>query len=1156
MNPIKKLKNRRGTTLIEVLLVVALMLILLGIAMPDLISESRAIKFAGMNDNARAVAVAVQSKLYGLKNRGTAVGSDYWTLNEKAAKEIDADISIGGVDKTVKYIANFGENGKSGGKYLSGAMTDSELLKKGKIVVVYDPETADVIATYYSEKPFDVETLFPVASEPYLEKNVIGSYLGYGASLPENKIGMPGFTIAWRYDDELYIELKMSGNPDISLLTKRLGLEIFAEIPDPEEVTKKADVLIYAEGMFASDYPTADAGQIKAETTLFNLDVIQKNGGYLRFALDSMIMGNAYYGNLRSYLRHQTNPEIVSAATGLLYPRESIADWFNKTVNPYLEFGKNEGLTSESVYNFVTGGNKPITEIIGVDKPVRLRVELHVLSDTSSGAKGSESAFLYAADDENVIPMKRRSQNITPYFYAYSQLDNTVTLSSMRDLNNLHYVFQSDNNISRAVLSSDIDEQQFYDKLIAVRHELRKKDKSSAVAEWGYGSTWATGSIEASYCDKETFTLSGKNPDGGSYAISCFRLGQSPDPGGLFKYARNCTFEDLDIVNPLVQKNGSSRAFMLQEKTEDPMYVTGINMNWGDTVSGALVGVAVNCTFRNVRAYIDPKRALLVENNDDGTSKGRQGVTDYRVTGVVVGGLVGIAIGNEGKPTMFENCSASLLVEPEKLRSPAECVYAGGLVGLAMGQVEIKNSYAASQLSGYYAGGLVGGTGSGSWKYNLNSVDRGGSAYGSLSIFDSFAAGSMMYNIRVGGGLIGHAANVGTVSGCYSAVNWKILPPVAYGTYKGDKKNFYIYQKELDFPVTANVLARFKVKGDVFSKQGADCGGIPCSETTLEAKLIKKGDPQSKWAKANTTRTWAWTEYAQFDPYADLSSYPFPMPAGNTDFYGVWVRLYDEGESITEAPPAFCPEFEGFYVAYYYIDFNSAVFRFVDGGAVISLTRKIELTEDNEIAIKFKYDGDKMVKLQTDGVTLEGGNEVYWAHDVIMQDKDLFGQGADGATKISAKDGKIEFVSAAYYDPDYNAVKGSEFRLPDGFGKDDNFTGDNIPLMWDFCGYYFVNLIDPSSPKRYYISFKTKDGRTAQPGERFIGDTHQYGTPYQDGETMIIPSTPRDFTTIVVNETEFKNALKYGTISLSATNVTIEWDTEDGHFYVKDGVSA
>ena len=55
---------------------------------------------------------------------------------------------------------------------------------------------------------------------------------------------------------------------------------------------------------------------------------------------------------------------------------------------------------------------------------------------------------------------------------------------------------------------------------------------------------------------------------------------------------------------------------------------------------------------------------------------------------------------------------------------------------------------------------------------------------------------------------------------------------------------------------------------------------------------------------------------------------------------------------------------------------------------------------------------------------------------------------------------------------------------------------------------------------------------------------------------MIIPSTPRDFTTIVVNETEFKNALKYGTISLSATNVTIEWDTEDGHFYVKDGVSA
>lgn len=40
MDPIKKLKNKRGMTLVEVIVAVAIMTVMLGLAMPDLIPES------------------------------------------------------------------------------------------------------------------------------------------------------------------------------------------------------------------------------------------------------------------------------------------------------------------------------------------------------------------------------------------------------------------------------------------------------------------------------------------------------------------------------------------------------------------------------------------------------------------------------------------------------------------------------------------------------------------------------------------------------------------------------------------------------------------------------------------------------------------------------------------------------------------------------------------------------------------------------------------------------------------------------------------------------------------------------------------------------------------------------------------------------------
>ena len=120
MNIIKKLKSKRGITLAEVLVVVAIMAIMLSIAVPDLLAESEKIKMSAMDGYARSVAVAVQSKLYGMKNAGTAEGSEYSLLGNVAEK---ANIGTDG-EKTVKYVTNFGDKGAIGKAYLlSGALT-------------------------------------------------------------------------------------------------------------------------------------------------------------------------------------------------------------------------------------------------------------------------------------------------------------------------------------------------------------------------------------------------------------------------------------------------------------------------------------------------------------------------------------------------------------------------------------------------------------------------------------------------------------------------------------------------------------------------------------------------------------------------------------------------------------------------------------------------------------------------------------------------------------------------------------------------------------------------------------------------------------------------------------------------------------------------
>ena len=1136
MNPIGKIKNKRGITLVEVLIVVALMTIMLAIAMPNLLAETQQIKMSTLDGYARSVAVAVQSKLYGMKDAGTAVGSSYSNLNAAAKTE---SITVADEGKPVNYVCNFGENAAAGKQYLlSGMLTDTELLEKGKIVVIYDPDTANVLETYYSESEFDISALFPVATEAFLQEHMIGLYRGYGAPAPERTIGLPGFAVAWGDDDEKYLELTMKNSPDPELLDRPLGLEVYALLPNKNSVSGYDSLLIYAEGLIADEYtaesveenPASTASKtIKSEAAdTLTLRDIQNNGKKLRFVIDSMVIPSVDYDNVtvKQMLYRNTSPQYVTVADNMLYPRESLDNWLNKRFNPYISFGIDAKLyeISQDLQTKLDDANKKVTDYVAPDQKMELSVKMYVLKQNEDGTlptkKVNDAGSCYVEDTE-YASVTVTSQPATPYFYSSSGNDeNEIALASVRDLKNLKYIFETDNNVTRAQLYHDIDVDQFYKILVDVRYALIGKNLS-VKGLWPATTNADTLYVaQIPYADghgngRKSFTISGKKVSGGHYAIKNVQTGGADwARGGFIEYAKNITVEDLDVVNPKIWKIGYKADFI---KTNNNGKITGINVKWNHSVSGGLFGVAENCTFQNVHCYNDSTQNFKQEPFEAESYQPETWVPSVMATryisGSVAGGLVGIAVGTNGETTKFTNCSASTQINSYYYGAMAQCVYAGGLVGIAMGNVTIENSYAACQLSGYYSGGLVGavaenvpftfhahireGWSDDGW-YSKWEAEYTSPLRGMLTIKNSFSAGHIQRQTMVGGGLIAQIADSKSVnvSNCYSASVWEILPPIAYGTFEGDKNNYYLVQNEINVPITLNTEARFtRTAGDVFSL--SDGGG----EAVTEAEL--KGKFTSDWTNATRTLQW-WNKGNTGVPTfllptdkpgsADKTSkaYPFPMPKDNTEFRGDWNQ-----SPATEITGDFAASFSGFYCVYFKRS-DDGYQRFIDASAVYE--PEFGSTTDGLQVL------DKPV---INSVTKP--KDIWWAsqkaNDTPLAETE-FGTGVAGMTEVTVTGTNITFTGAPYYNSTYNPTKG--YVGIDHIGANE---GESRYLNWDYYGWYVSNGLLRSG----YLATSPTGGALSNSAAGFT-----------------------------VEEETFKKAIGYGDFVFDKDNATLAYDENKG----------
>lgn len=491
-----KLKSRRGTTLAEVLIVVAIMAIMLGIAMPNLLSESQAIKLSAMNGYARSVAVAVQSRLYGMKNAGISSTSSYRLFNDTVATDETLTTDEGA--KKVKYVSNFGEKGSEGKRYLfSGALTDTQLLQKGNIVVVYDPETADVLETFYSENPFNAGNLFPASTDAYLKSNTIGIYRGEGAPAPVTKTALPTPTLTMENGEELVAKIYIP-NVDAKLYNQKVAIEVF--IADKEGNR----AMIYGEGFYNMNFTPVLNGQpclygVNADAPLL-LGEIQ--GKTLKFAVDSIVLTGVPYqlvaeGGLN--LLHSTSETSVFCEEyPMLFPRASL-------LNQWLLYGSNSHYAAWIERNpEITAETLPHPNV-GDD--ITIEVVLHALTEEVS-TDGRYRKF-YDDDAEKLrkkseegFDLKAKSTGaikVNGFFESAETREDgktEVKISCVRHLQNLCFdgsmwnyhgiTDQSDKYCAKLMKDIGGDKgSSWYELLLEIRAELSKKYDEYLLQHYG-----------------------------------------------------------------------------------------------------------------------------------------------------------------------------------------------------------------------------------------------------------------------------------------------------------------------------------------------------------------------------------------------------------------------------------------------------------------------------------------------------------------------------------------------------------------------------------------------------------------------------------------------------------------------------------------------
>lgn len=230
----KKTRKNKGFTLFEVVLVVGIISVLCGIAIPAVFAARNALEIKKCDDIARQVYVAAQNQMNRMKSDGKlsefggVVCLNYSARNLKTLAAKPQDYTAADNEWQNLYYLEKGDGAIENYLIESGS-TLSGILKNGNYLVEFNPATGDVYGAFYSDNKFtydDIKKLAGRGSE-YRKK----TYLGYygGSKLTKSNADLPSMflpKIQVINKEDLYLKITCDGLRNISYSQNFLKMQL------------------------------------------------------------------------------------------------------------------------------------------------------------------------------------------------------------------------------------------------------------------------------------------------------------------------------------------------------------------------------------------------------------------------------------------------------------------------------------------------------------------------------------------------------------------------------------------------------------------------------------------------------------------------------------------------------------------------------------------------------------------------------------------------------------------------------------------------------------------------------------------------------------------------------------------------------------------
>ena len=861
MRVLKRIKERRGFSLAELLIVVAIIAILLAVAIPNVLSYYRELKITELDDDARTIFLAAQNQLTALSNSGDKLDS----IGVKITNSNRLDPAVAHPElRYVEYQAGAVSTAAAPTtpnpteglrKILPGGSVDTHF-HKYNYVIEFDTESGAVYGVWYWEKDgFEYNTHGITKyqdKQSRLKDNVMVGFYG-GDQIDRLQFSqLPYPTVQLINAEELRLVI---GVPDelgkaTGFANANVRFDVFINDKDGKQIALVEDAYLYYEKtgtvvldtLKTSEYtddPKADTDadwtvgmKYKSWVKKFeSTDTLPTPGDDI-----TLTVKMSYTGEIDG---KSLTPSTLVVTGNSLFEKVEVDSMGNKTAS--IAYGRHlqnlhDSGTSSSTGEFCSGvkDNDKITKAVQT-KDINFNA-----SNPDGTSKPENDVYYWASIYPNADPTDE-----DPYMSLHPINNNNLTgydggNHEIRNMDTSRYKYGG--------LFSCIAKAGTYANINIINPHVHLDKDATDVTD---PNTW-------------------KDPDGNDatmYAgalVGWVRMSNSAD---------KLTISNCHVYNDYREGDDPIGVGYLLDKvtygeyndtiTDPAKKVSGpFNMNGFILYDGS--GNVVSDPLTADKLYA--KRLMGLPH------------IGAPVKGSISGGMVGFVQSGNIK---IDNSSASVINIGAK--------YSGGLIGVANGTVEINNSYSAGFTYGNReVGGLI-----------------GYAAGNEITVSNCYAAGEIMNGYTKGfkGAGLFHYDNTTvtslTVNNCYATIryinadglpkkdDW-VVPGVystvgtIYGTYAqdyGTNNNFYVKQNGVRYGYNDfNDTNKF----------------IDCGTAVTTAELTAKVTSSGNWS--TTTGTTANTHaYKLLTETEDLEAYPYPMLNGTLlgtvqPHYGDWLE--------------------------------------------------------------------------------------------------------------------------------------------------------------------------------------------------------------------------------------------------------------------------